>query len=177
MLIESSVRRETTPERSHARGLVWWWAVAGVVLIFGRSVVVLGKRGITTISAGLTAGEWLALAALTALFVYTEGIRALQRKYVPHVLRRVEQVRTERRVVYRILAPVYALSLIGGTPRTLARAWLGLAAIVAAVLIVRSFAEPWRGIVDFAVAAALAWGTMSIVRGAMRNRAVRGSHT
>jgi hypothetical protein len=177
VLIESNARPEKTAERSHTKGLVWWWAVVGVVLIFSRSVLVLGTRGIMTMRAGLTAAEWLALAVLTAVFVYTEGVRALQRKYVPHVLRRVDQVRSERRLVYRVLAPLYSLSLIGGTRRTLVRAWLGLAAIVAAVLIVRSFAEPWRGIVDFAVAAALAWGTISIVRGALRGDRTRDPKT
>jgi hypothetical protein len=43
------------------------------------------------------------------------------------------------------------------------KAWGGTAAIVAAVILVRNFPEPWRGITDLAVAAALTWGLGAIV--------------
>jgi hypothetical protein len=59
--------------------------------------------------------------------------------------------------------------LLVGAPRpTLARAWLGVAGIVLAVLLVRALPDPWRGIIDLAVAAALAWGLLVLVRGAPR---------
>jgi hypothetical protein len=62
------------------------------------------------------------------------------------------------------------MSLVGAPRRTLARAWLGVALIVLAVLVVRSLPEPWRGIVDAAVAAALLVGLFAIVRGAFVGR-------
>ena len=68
-------------------------------------------------------------------------------------------------LVVHLLAPLYGLSLIGASRKETARAWAGTLAIVLAVLVVRSFPEPWRGITDFAVAAALAWGLAAIVRG------------
>ncbi|MGH7447878.1 MAG: hypothetical protein ACRELT_09990, partial [Longimicrobiales bacterium] len=84
------------------------WAVAGVVTLFGEAAWRLALRGITTMRAGLTPFEWLALAALVAAFVYGEGVRALQRRWVPYVLARVERLRMEPVLRYRLAAPLYA---------------------------------------------------------------------
>ncbi|HSJ06720.1 MAG TPA: hypothetical protein VK936_08460 [Longimicrobiales bacterium] len=139
-----------------------WWGVLGVAFVFASAAFRLGERGVITMRAGLGPWEWAALAGLTAVFVYGEGVRALQRKYIPFVIRRVDAVRREH-IVYRVLAPLHAMALVGAPPGILVRAWGGSLAIVAAVLIVRGFAEPWRGIVDFAVAAALSWGTVALI--------------
>jgi hypothetical protein len=57
-----------------------------------------------------------------------------------------------------VLAPLYALGLLGADRGTRLRAYVSVFLIVLAVLIVRACSEPWRGIIDGAVAAALAWG-------------------
>lgn len=144
------------------------WALLGVALTFAVSVARLTERGIATLRGGLDPAEWMGLAVLTALFVYGEGIRGLQRRWVPAVLRRVAELRAEPRAWLRLLAPLHAMMLVGAPRGTLWRAWAGVAAIGAAVLIVRSLPEPWRGITDFAVACALAWGLMAILAGAPR---------
>jgi hypothetical protein len=158
---------EAEPQR--VRGtLTTWWGVVGVALVFATAAYRLGERGLDTVRGGLAPAEWLALVLLTAVFVYGEGVRALQRRYVPHVIRRVTQLEREPRMWYRLLAPVHALSLIGADRGLLLRAWAGTFAIAAAVAVVRAFPEPWRGITDVAVAAALAWGTYALVRAALR---------
>ena len=139
------------------------WAVVGVAAILGKAVLALGARGLDTLRAGLGPAETVALLALTALFVWGEGYRALQRRWVPHVIARVRLLRRDPTPVRVALAPLYAMSLVGRPRKGLLRAWAGVAAIVAAVLLVRAFPEPWRGIVDFAVAAALAWGTVALL--------------
>jgi hypothetical protein len=144
------------------------WALFGVGLLFALAIVRLGARGLTTVRAGLEPGAWVALLALTVLFVYTEGIRALQRRWGPHMLRRVASLRVERRLWVRLLAPLFALSLIAAPGRELARAWAGAFAIMGAVLLVRALPEPWRGIIDLAVALALTWGSVAIARAAAR---------
>jgi hypothetical protein len=150
-----------------------WWGVLGVAFIFASATLRLGERGIHVVRAGLGPWEWAALIALTALFVYGEGVRALQRKYVPFVIKRVDQVRREK-IGYRLLAPLYAMALVGAAPGTLVRAWGGSAAIVVAVLVVSRFTEPWRGITDFAVASALAWGTGALIILALRSTRTPG---
>jgi hypothetical protein len=62
-----------------------------------------------------------------------------------------------------VLAPLYAVSLIGAPARTLARAAVGVAMIVVCVLLVRELPAPWRGIVDGAVAVALTWGLVALI--------------
>ena len=138
------------------------WALGGVSLLFLLAVVRLGRRGVETVQAGLGPAEWTALIFLVLLFLVGEGWGALQRKWVPRVVQRAAELRRGSALHHRVLAPLYGMSLIGGCARSKARAWAGTVAIVMAVLVVRSFPEPWRGMVDLAVASALAWGLLAM---------------
>lgn len=149
--------------------LVAAWALAGLGLIFAQAIVRLGSRALDTILAGLTAGQWALLLVLTAFFVYTEGVRGIQRKFAPVVTTRLHELMRRRRVLWDALAPLYLLSLVGAPTRNMVRGWAGVFAIIAAVLIVRQFAEPWRGITDFAVVTALTWGLAAILVRALRS--------
>ena len=106
----------------------------------------------------------MGLVLLTAAFVYGEGFRALDRRWVPRLVERALLLRDDPRVLVRLVAPLYGLSLVGAARDDLIRGWLLTTAILGAVLIVRALPDPWRGIVDFAVAAALAWGLVAILR-------------
>lgn len=140
------------------------WAVLGVAGLFAWAIVRLGSYGVVTIRGGLDAAHWLALVGLTGVFVYGEGYRVLERRWVPHLYRRARVLRSEASTIVRLLAPLHGLSLIAAAPGRLLRAWLGTLAIIGAVLLVRSLPAPWRGIVDFVVAAALFWGFVAIAR-------------
>lgn len=140
------------------------WALTGVSMLFAWAVYRLGSRGIATVRGGLEAGEWVVLALLVVAFGYGEGFVALERRWVPGLVERARRLRDDRRLLMRVLAPLYGMSLIGTRPRELLRGWLGTSAIVGAILLVRTFPEPWRGIVDLSVAAALCWGLVAILR-------------
>ncbi len=144
--------------------LVSAWTLIGVAALFASAIYRLGTRGVATIQAGLGWGEWLVLVLLTVAFVYGEGFRALDRRWVPRLVERALLLRDEPRVLVRLVAPLYGLSLVGAARDDLIRGWLLTTAILGAVLIVRALPDPWRGIVDFAVAAALAWGLVAILR-------------
>lgn len=144
------------------------WAVGGIAALLLRAVLGLGARGLDTLRAGLGPSHAAVLLVLLVLFVYTEGMRALQRKWVPHVIRRTARLRGGSHPVHAALAPLYAMGLVGAPTRELVRSWGGVMAIVVAVLVVRAFPEPWRGIIDLAVAAALAWGTGALLLQAVR---------
>jgi hypothetical protein len=77
-------------------------------------------------------------------------------------------------VVHHVLGPLYAMSLVGAPRRVQLLAWTGLAAIAAAVFIVSRFTDPWRGITDFAVGAALAWAMGAML---VQGRALRGKRS
>lgn len=159
--------------RSLGDRLTAGWALLGVTFLFGSAVYRLGTRGMITFLGGLDAFHLAALAALVVVFVYAEGVRAIQNRYAPYLLGRVSDVSREPWIVYRLLAPLYAMSLVGAAPANMARAWAGVSAVVVAILVLRVAPAPWRGIVDLAVATALAWGLAAILFKAWR-RAVGG---
>ena len=140
------------------------WTLIGVVALFASAIYRLGRRGVETIQGGLEWGEWSVLVLLTVAFVYGEGFRALDRRWVPRLVERALLLRDDPRLVVRLLAPLYGLSLVGVGRDDLIRGWLLTTGILSAVLIVRTLPDPWRGIVDFAVGAALAWGLVAILR-------------
>ena len=139
------------------------WALAGVAALFGSAVLRLGGRGVETMLGGLAPLQWAVLAALTVFMVYTEGVLTFQRRWVPKLIERARVVRRER-LWLKLLAPLYGMALVGGPPARNLRAWLGTMAIVGAIIAVRALPDPWRGVVDFAVAAALGWGLVCIAR-------------
>jgi hypothetical protein len=57
------------------------------------------------------------------------------------------------------------LCLVHAERRVLWRAWISVALIVCAVLIVKALPEPYRGIIDAGVAVALAIGLGSLIQG------------
>ncbi len=154
---------ESEPSDSTTKRLATGWALIGVAAIFAWAVYRLGGRGIATVRAGLDPLEWAVLVISTVGFVYTEGVLTFDRRWIPKLVRRARGVRTKG-PVFQLLAPLYGLSLVDTDPKQLFRGWGGTALIVMAVLIIRAFPSPWRGIVDFAVAAAMAWGLVTILR-------------
>ncbi len=116
-----------------------------------------------TVAGGLAPLEWVALVLIAFAFAYGEGVRALARRWVPQMDRRARELGPAAALRHKLMAPLYAMSLVGASPRTLVRAWVGVVLIVAAVFIVRALPEPWRGIVDLSVAIALTIGFARIV--------------
>ena len=146
-----------------------WWGVAGVSVLFLSASWRLGLRGVEAILGGLDPFQWAVLVLLTGAFVWGEGHRVLARRYAPFAVERAGRLGPARPLLLRALAPLYAMALVGPERALVVRAWLGTIAIVAAVLIVRAFPDPWRGITDFAVAAALAWGMVGVLVEARRS--------
>lgn len=140
------------------------WAIAGVGLMLLEAVARMGARTLRLLGEGLDAPAWVALVVVVAFFSYVEGYRALQKRFVPHVVARAVALGARASGCLPVLgAPLHAMSLVGATHRELARAWLGVALIVAAVFLVRALPSPWRVIVDAGVTAALAWGLVALV--------------
>lgn len=158
---KSGVRSESTVAGRITAG----WALMGIATLFASAIYRLGSRGLATIGQGLGALEWLVLVVLTLVFLYGEGHKALAQRWVPRLIDRARRLSSEEHgLTFRLLAPLYGLSLVGRPGREMRRGWISTASIVVAVLIVRSFPDPWRGITDFAVAAALAWGLVAILQ-------------
>lgn len=141
------------------------WAVGALAVLFLEAIIRLGGRGLATLASGLTVFQALVMAALTLLFAYGEGYRALHRHFVPNVLARLARLPPPAELSFSrwLLAPFYALGLAHVEGPALRRGWASVAAIVLAVVVVRALPEPWRGIVDASVAVALSIGLASLV--------------
>ena len=140
------------------------WAVIGVSLLFLRALIALGARAVETVETGLAPWQWAVLLGSVVFFCYVEGYRALQRKFAPMVVSRALEIsRTSTGWASTLTAPLYAFSLIGADRKRIIRAWVGVAAVIVAIILVRMLPFPWRGIVDAAVCAALLWGLVSMI--------------
>lgn len=158
----SSPGPQPSDGRSLPGSLAAVWALLGVAALFAMAVVRLGARAMNSLQAGVGPMEFVLLVSLVLLFVVGEGWAALQRKWVPRVVARARELRHRGLILHRLLAPLYGMSLIGAGSRTLVRGWAGVAAVIVAVLAVRLLPDPWRGMVDLAVAAALSWGLLAL---------------
>ena len=136
-----------------------------IALSLLEAVIRLGHRAAVTISHGLDLHGWSAFVLLTAVMAYAEGYRALHLRFVPHVITRADEAGRAGGFVAFVLAPLYAMSLVGAPIATKLRAWAGVTGIVTAMHVVRALPFPWRGIVDGAVAVALAFGLASLAAG------------
>lgn len=143
------------------RRLAAGWAVLGVTAMFVEAIWRLSMRALHTLDAGLSVAEWTAFGTMLAIFGYYEGFRALHLRFVPALVHRAFSIGPGRSAA--VLAPFTALALVNVPKASLRHGWLAVALIVAAVLIVRQFPEPWRGIIDGAVAFALSIGLVSML--------------
>lgn len=145
-----------------------------VAFTLAEASVRLGARALTTVHAGLSLQEYALLLLSIAAFGYGEGYRALHRRFVPHVIERAIALAKSDLGGLRGLAlsPLYVLCMVHAERRVLAKAWLSVALIVCAVLVVKALPEPYRGIIDAGVAVALGIGLGSLILGYVA--AVRG---
>ncbi len=151
------------PARTTRERLITTWAVVGVGLMFLEAVVRMGLRTMRLLREGLDGPAWLALVLVVALFCYVEGYRALQKRFVPHVVARAIAFGSSASGCFPVLAaPLRAIALFGASRREVARAWLGVGLIVCAIFLVRALPAPWRVIVDAGVTSALAWGLVAL---------------
>ncbi len=140
------------------------WGFTGVGLLLARPAWSLAKKGWEgAVVPGLGTSEWLALVAIVAAFTWGEGIQALGRRWVPRVVERIRRLGGETSATVLLLAPLYAIGLVCLPRRTLLRSWVGVAAIVLAVVTVRAMPHPWRGMIELGVSAALTLGVIAVL--------------
>jgi hypothetical protein len=144
------------------------WGLVGIAATFADAIARLSARAQLELRGGLAPWHWLALVLLVIALGYLEGVRALQRRFVPSVIARATELPVQPSAAYRLAAPLYVVSLIGAPRRARVHAGLGVAAIIACVVAVRQLPAPWRGIVDAAVAVALGWGLGALIVAACR---------
>jgi len=147
------------------------WGIVGVLALLGQAIARLAPHAFALRQQTLGALEWLVLVGWLAFNGYAEGYRAFHRGFSPRVVERARALRSDRRVLHRVLAPLYCMCLFAAPRRRLIVAWSVTIGVVGIVILVRRLAQPWRGIIDAGVVVGLAWGVGSVVYYALRGRA------
>jgi hypothetical protein len=139
------------------------WGVLGVVALLGQAVWRMVPLALEPLRAHTLGGVELgAYAAWVAFSLYAEGYRAFQLRFSPRVVARAVHLARHPRPLHVALAPAFCMGLLHATRKRLIVAWVSVIAIVGLVITVRSFPQPWRGIIDGGVVVALLWGIGSI---------------
>ncbi|HET8938379.1 MAG TPA: hypothetical protein VFN67_33275 [Polyangiales bacterium] len=155
------------PETRAPNWSVSTFGLAVVAITLGEACMRLGARALVTLHSGLSLYESVLFFSSIAAFGYGEGYRALHQRFVPHVIERaILLARSDIRGFRGFsLAALYVLCLVHAERRERVKAWISVALIVCAVVIVKALPEPYRGIIDAGVAVALAIGLGSLISG------------
>lgn len=155
-----------TPAR---RGTVLYlWAILGIALLLTQAIVRLGTITWQAVSSGeMTATQYSVLFVWSLMNAYMEGYRGFQKKFVPRVLARAHHLALHPEPLSAALAPLYAMAFFRAAPRAKMAAWAVSGLVIIAITLVRSIAQPWRGIIDAGVVVGLTWGLLALVTGAV----------
>ncbi|HJL40260.1 MAG TPA: hypothetical protein RMG48_03080 [Myxococcales bacterium LLY-WYZ-16_1] len=136
-----------------------FWGAGGVFCLLCYAVIRLTPIGWAPIrEGGLSWFHWVAYAVSLGLFLYTEGYKAFQLGFSPRVAARAHALRRDPQWVRVLLAPAFCMGFFGATRRRMVVSWSVTLGIVGLVVAVRQLPQPWRGIVDLGVGAALMYG-------------------
>jgi hypothetical protein len=138
------------------------WGIAGVIALLANAIYRLTPYALELVHASLTAVELAALVVWVAFNAYSEGYRAFHRMFSPRVVARARTL-AGAKPLFVVLAPLYCMGLFHATRRRLLVSWSITIGVVGIVILVRSLAQPWRGIIDAGVVVGLAWGVGSIL--------------
>ncbi len=140
-------------------GLIW--GVGGVLLLLADALYRLIPISVDAFSHPFTRLHWYFLLGWTVLMLIVEGHRGFHRSFSPRVVARAIYLMKNPRWFDVVLAPFFCIGLYRTTRRRLIASWGMTAGIVSLILIVRTLAQPWRGLVDLGVVAALSYGLVS----------------
>jgi hypothetical protein len=141
------------------------WGLLGLSCLLCSSVFRVGK---VTFGAwgpdvpGLEPWHWVFLAAWVGFMGYMEGYRGFQLGYSRRVVLRALALRSESRLLPRLLAPLSCMGVIYAPRRRLIVAWFIILAVIGIVTVVRFFPQPWRGLIDAGVVVGLTWGLFAM---------------
>ncbi len=139
------------------------WGIGGVMLLLVDALFRLTPIAVQAFSHSFTGLHWFFLLSWTVLMVFVEGYRGFHTSFSPRVVVRALHLLENPRWRDVLFAPFFCMSLYRTTRRRLVASWGMTAGIVSLILIVRSLSQPWRGLVDLGVVAALFVGAVSTV--------------
>lgn len=145
------------------RKLVTIWGITGVLALLGQAIWRMCPWVAEAFESDLGGGHW-AFAGIWVLFMaHAEGYRGFHRRVSPRVVARARHLARHPRPVSVALAPFYCMSLFGASRRGVIVARSVFVGVVVLIMIVRTFPQPWRGLVDAGVVVGLGIGVVSIL--------------
>jgi hypothetical protein len=139
------------------------WALIGVVAILGDAIARVWPYTREALRHGLTGPQWVLLIAWVVVMVVAEGYRGFQKRFAPRVTTRGLHLLQHGRGIDLLLAPFYCIGYFHAPRRQIISSWSLTAGITLLIVIVRTFDQPWRGIVDAGVLAGLAYGLAAVL--------------
>jgi len=139
------------------------WGVLGLLALLGRSVIGLAPMALEPFGMELQWWHWVAYVGSVIFMAYSEGYKGFQKGFSPRVIRRGIYLAAHPTLLRVLLAPAFCMGLFHASKKRLIVSWSVSLGVFALVMLVRSVAQPWRGIIDAGVVVGLSWGTVAIV--------------
>jgi hypothetical protein len=146
------------------------WGVAGVLAVIAFAVLRLGLRAQNIFSYDLMWHQWAVLLLGSAILLYAKSFRVFRRRIAPRIAARAADIKKHPTTIKVIFAPFYCMGYFGSTRVAGLRMISVTLAMVVLILVVRYLPEPWRAILDFGIAVALAAGFFFILAESLRHQ-------
>lgn len=143
--------------------LIAAWGIGGVCLLLVQALWRLTPYALEPLVEGMTAFHWALYVGWIAVNGWAEGYRGFQCRFSPRVVQRAFWLARHPEPLHVIFAPIFCMSYFHASRRGKIVAWVLLAFIVCAIVLVRMLPQPWRGIIDAGVVVGLAWGLVAIL--------------
>jgi len=139
------------------------WGLVGVSILLVWAVVRLTPYTIELWQLDLQWYHWGLLLTNIIFMAYTEGYKGFQLGAAPRLGARIRYLYQNPTLMHVIFGPLFCCSYFHTTLRRLISRYIMTIMIIALIIVVSRFQQPWRGIVDAGVVIGLAWGLVSIL--------------
>lgn len=141
------------------------WGILGVALLLAQANWRLAPRAAEALTweEGLTGWQIALTVTWLVVSLYAEGYRAFHQRFCPRVIVRARYLANNTTWIRGIFAPFFCMALFHATRRAKIAAWIVMFMVIALIILIRQIPQPWRGIIDIGVVAALTWGLTSLL--------------
>lgn len=139
------------------------WGVGGIVALLGFAVFRLSRMILDMWTYDFSWYHWGSLVIMVVGMAYSEGYRGFQRAFAPRTAARARYLYHAPRLLHVLLAPAFCMGYFYTHRRHQIVAVSLTAGVLFAVVLLRFFPQPWRGIVDTGVVVGLTWGIISVL--------------
>jgi len=144
--------------------LIAIWGTLGVVALCTQAVIKLTPIAVDTINSGqMNTFHWVLMVVWVVVNTYAEGYRGFHLRFSPRTVARAFYLAEHPTPVRVALAPLFCMGLFAATRKVLIISWTIFIMVILLVMLVKTLAEPWRGIVDAGVVTGLGAGVVSLL--------------